>query len=74
MPLIETKPDALAKVYAHAVFDVAEATDGTSPEDLLGQLEDLLEIARDNRGFNELLASQLIDGGKRDASLLRMLK
>ncbi|MBL4810165.1 MAG: ATP synthase F1 subunit delta [Phycisphaerales bacterium] len=74
MPLIETKPDALAKVYAHAVFDVAETTDGTSPEGVLGQLEDLLEIARDNRGFNELLASRLIDSGKRDASLVRMLE
>lgn len=74
MPLIETKPDALAKVYAHAAFEVAEQTDGASPEGLLGQLEDLLEIARDNRGFNELLASQLIDTDKRDASLVRMLE
>ena len=74
MPLIETKPDALAKVYAHAVFEVAEATDGASPEGLLGQLEDLLEIARDSRGFNELLASRLIDAEKRDASLVRMLE
>ncbi|MDF1869470.1 MAG: ATP synthase F1 subunit delta [Phycisphaerales bacterium] len=74
MPLIETKPDALAKVYARAVFEVAEATEGTSPEGLLGQLEDLLEIARDSRGFNELLASRLIDGKKRDASLVRMLE
>ncbi len=73
MPLIETKPDALAKVYAHAAFDVAEATEGTSPEGLLGQLEDLLEIARDNRGFNELLASRLIESEQRDASLVRML-
>jgi len=74
MPLIETKPDALAKVYAHAAFDVAEATEETSPEVLLGQLEDLLEIARDSRGFNELLASQLIEAKQRDASLVRMLE
>ena len=74
MPLIETKPDALAKVYAHAVFEIAEQTDGNSPESLLGELEDILEIARDNRGFNELLATRLIEAKKRDASLVRMLE
>ncbi len=74
MPLIESKPDALAKVYAHAAFEIAESTDGITPEDLLGELEDLLEIARDDRGFNELLATRLIDAGKRDASLVRMLE
>ncbi|MBO6513717.1 MAG: ATP synthase F1 subunit delta [Phycisphaerales bacterium] len=74
MPLIETKPDALAKVYAHAVFEAAEQAEGTSPEVVLGQLEDLLEIARDNRSFNELLASRLIDSEKRDESLVRMLE
>ncbi|MFK7759875.1 MAG: ATP synthase F1 subunit delta [Phycisphaerales bacterium] len=74
MPLIETKPDALAKVYAHALFEVAEQTEGSSPESILGELEDILEIARDNRGFNELLATRLIEAQKRDASLVRMLE
>lgn len=70
MPLIEAEPDALAKVYARSLFEVAEK-DAGGAESILGELEDILEIARNNRDFSELLASRLIDAGKRDASLVR---
>jgi F-type H+-transporting ATPase subunit delta len=71
MPLIESEPDALAKVYARALFEAAE-TDGVGAEPVLGELEDILEMARNNREFSELLASRLIDTGKRDDSLVRI--
>lgn len=73
MPLIESKPDALAKVYAHSVFELADSSSEVNPEDLLGEIEDLLEIARNDPKFSELLASRLIDTGKRDAALVRIL-
>jgi F-type H+-transporting ATPase subunit delta len=75
MPLIEAHPDALAKVYAKSLFDIAHAEGGQSnTESVLGELEDILEIARNDNAFSELLASQLIDTTKRDASLVRIFE
>ncbi len=73
MPLIEAQPTALAKVYAKSLFELAQSQDGQqNAEEILGELEDIIEIARNDRSFNELLASRLIDSEKRDASIERM--
>lgn len=74
MPLIESRPDALAKIYARSAFELADTDPSLDPERLLGEIEDLLEIARSDPGFGELLASRLIDTGKRDAALVRILE
>lgn len=71
MPLIESEPDALAKIYARSLFDAAEK-EGVGPEAILGEIEDILEIARNDRNFSEMLSSRLIDTAKRDASLDRI--
>ncbi len=76
MPLIEAQPDALAKVYAEALFDLA-AQDGKGPEAaevVLGELEDILELARENPLFNEFLASRVLPAHKRDTSLAKILE
>lgn len=73
MPLIEAAPDALAKVYAKGLFEAAEKQAGGA-EGVLGELEDILEMARNNKDFSEVLASRLIDADKRDASLVRLFK
>lgn len=73
MPLIEAQPDALAKIYAKSIFEVAQK-DGTTAEAVLGELEDVLDIARNDKDFSELLASRLIDASKRDASLVRIFQ
>lgn len=73
MPLIEAQPSALAKVYAKSLFELAHQQGGQADtESVLGELEDIVELARSNKAFSELLASRLIDSGKRDASLERM--
>jgi len=73
MPLIEAQPSALAKVYAKSLFEVAQQHGGQdNAESILGELEDIVELARNDRAFSELLASRLIESGKRDASLERM--
>jgi len=75
MPLIEAQPDALAKVYAKSLFEIARDQGGQSnAEEILGELEDIIELARNDRGFNELLASRLIDAKERDASLVRIFE
>lgn len=73
MPLIEAAPDALAKVYAKGLFEAADKQDGGA-EAVLGELEEILEMARNNKDFSEVLASRLIDADKRDASLVRLFK
>ena len=73
MPLIEAQPSALAKVYAKSLFEVAVSNGGQeNAESILAELEDIVELARNDRAFSELLASRLIDSGKRDASIERM--
>jgi F-type H+-transporting ATPase subunit delta len=72
MPLLETAPDALAKVYARALFDAAEKSG--KAETVLGELEDILELVRSNKDMSEVMASRLVDSGKRDAFLLSTLQ
>jgi F-type H+-transporting ATPase subunit delta len=75
MPLIERQPDALANTYATSLFELALDKGGRSlVEEILGELEDLLELARADRGFNEFLASRLIAKRARAASLRTMFE
>lgn len=74
MPLIDARPDALAETYARAIFDLAEQQGGRGLiEQLLGELEDILELARENPRFGEFLASRILAKPKRDAALQRLL-
>ncbi len=70
MPLIEAQPDALSKVYADSVYDLAARDGGPEgAEGILGELEDILELARENPLFNEFLASRVLPSHKRDGAL-----
>lgn len=74
MPLIEAQPDALAEVYARSLFELAEADGGRDrAEAVLGELEDILELAREDRMFSEFLATRVIPSISRDESLVRIL-
>ncbi|HHN77940.1 MAG TPA: ATP synthase F1 subunit delta, partial [Phycisphaerales bacterium] len=75
MPLIETQPDALAEVYARSLFELAEAEGGREhAETILGELEDILELARENRMFSEFLATRVIPSVSREGSLVRIFE
>lgn len=70
MPLIEAQPDALAKVYASSLFELAQADGGRDrTEDVLGELEAVLEAARADATFNEFLASRVLPAKSREQSL-----
>lgn len=74
MPLTESKPDALAMVYARAFYELVDAQGGRDAvEAALGQLEDLLEIARGDASFNEFLASRVVASDARGESLKKIL-
>jgi ATP synthase F1 delta subunit len=73
MPLIDAPADALASIYAHSILDVAESKGGRPEiETVLGELEDILELARANPKFSEFLASRVLSADDREASLRRI--
>lgn len=75
MPLTEANPDAISKVYARSLFELAEASGGRDEaETILGELEDILEITRADSSFNEFLATRVIPKASRDASLVSILE
>ncbi len=66
----KTQPDALARVYARALFETAESAGGQDAiESTLAELEDILELAPENRTFGEFLSSQILAPKDRAASL-----
>lgn len=74
MPLVEAQPDALARVYASSLFELAEAKGGQSAaEGILGELEDILELARADARFGEFLSSRVLSDDKRSAALRSIL-
>ena len=74
MPLTEAPPDALARVYADSIFELAEKAGGQSQiEAVLGELEDILEVARSDTRFSEFLSSQILPMEARGEALKRIL-
>lgn len=75
MPLIDTPPDQVAKVYAGALFDLCGgAAEGSSAEGALDELQTVLELARADGRFGEFLASRALAVAARDAALERMFE
>lgn len=75
MPLTQTKPDAIANVYAKSLFAEAMASGGRDRvETILGQFEDLLELTRTDKTFNEFLASRVVPAAARGQVLDRALR
>lgn len=74
MPLTEAPPDALARVYADSIFELAEKAGGQSQvEEILGELEEILEVARSDARFSEFLSSQILPVEARGEALKRIL-
>ncbi|TVQ61680.1 MAG: ATP synthase F1 subunit delta [Phycisphaerales bacterium] len=75
MPLTEGPADAVANTYAKALFELAQTAGGRDQaENVLGQLEDILELARQNARFGEFLSSRLIPTERRAPALEAILK
>lgn len=75
MPLVDAQPDALARVYATSLLELAEPAGGRDlAEEILGELEDILELARADERFSEFLASRVLSHSQREDSLKKILK
>lgn len=65
-----TQTDAISKVYARSLFELADAKGGQPEiESVAGQLEDIIEITRQSPRFAEFLSSQILSSDKRRDSL-----
>jgi F-type H+-transporting ATPase subunit delta len=70
MPLHEGQPDAVARLYAASLFEVAEAKGGQSAIEAIGaQLGEVVELARADARFAEFLSSRILASKDRAASL-----
>lgn len=75
MPLSQARPDAVAQVYAKSLLELAEAEGGRDLlESCLGQLEDVLELAREDPRFSEFLSSRILPVASREASLRKIFE
>jgi F-type H+-transporting ATPase subunit delta len=75
MPLIEGPANAVAQIYARSLFELAEAKGGrANVESILGELEDILELALENPKFSEFLASRALGAGDRAKSLTKIFR
>lgn len=75
MPMIESRPDALAQNYARSLFDLASATGGQAlAEQVAIELDGVLTLAREDKQIGEFFASRVIGGSKKAPILERVLK
>ena len=73
MPLIDSPPDALSRVYAGSLFDLADQAGGKAQlEAIAGELEALVELTRAMPQLSEFFASRILGTRQREASLQKM--
>jgi F-type H+-transporting ATPase subunit delta len=70
-----TYTDALASVYARSLFELASAAGGQAKiEEVAGELEQVVDLAREQRAFREFISSPIIDRHRREKSLKRIFE
>src|SRR3954467_11671888 len=75
MPLIDSLPDAAARVYARSLFELADKKGGQSViEEVVGELEEILDLARSDAKFGEFLSSPSIGAEARSKSRGKIFK
>lgn len=73
MPLTQSLPDALARVYATSLFELAQADGGQGRiEEVLDELESIIGLAQSDFAFGEFLASRILSVDDRGESIKRI--
>ncbi|MCA9286034.1 MAG: ATP synthase F1 subunit delta [Phycisphaerales bacterium] len=67
--------DSVDRVYGRSLFELAKAAGGRAQlDEVFDELEQLLELARQNPRLGEFLRSPIIEHARREASLRRILE
>lgn len=75
MPMTETQPDAVSRVYAKSLMELASQQGGQGKiEETLGELDEIVELARGDAKFAEFLSSRSLGTDARRDSLSRIFK
>lgn len=75
MPLVESQPDALARTYAASLYELSEARAGKAGvEECLGELEEILDLARGNAKFSEFMSSRSVAAEARGRSIDKIFR
>lgn len=75
MPLSPAQPDAVARIYAQSLLQLAEQQGGAENiESIVAELGEIVEIARGDAKFAEFLASRVLPTEQRQASLKRIFE
>jgi F-type H+-transporting ATPase subunit delta len=75
MATLDRQADALARIYAHSLFDLAEVQGGQGAiEKAYVELEEILELAAGNSQFSEFLTSQILSAEQRGGSLRKIFQ
>ncbi|MEO0513179.1 MAG: ATP synthase F1 subunit delta [Planctomycetota bacterium] len=70
MPLTESNPDSLSKIYAQSLYELVSDKGGEEAiHGALEELEGVLELAREDARFSEFLASRVLAAADRAKSL-----
>ncbi|MFG0292576.1 MAG: ATP synthase F1 subunit delta [Phycisphaerales bacterium JB065] len=73
MPLFESPPEAVDKVYAKSLFELAEAEGGRERlESLAAELDEFVEVTRAEAQLSEFLSSRILATKDRAKSLSTM--
>ncbi|MBX3357154.1 MAG: ATP synthase F1 subunit delta [Phycisphaeraceae bacterium] len=73
MPMTENAPDAVSRVYATSLFELAQQQGGQARvEELLAELEDIIELTRQDPRFGEFIASRIVPAEGRAEGLRRI--
>jgi len=73
MAFINAQPDALSGVYAESLLDLAISDGGKArAESVLGQIEDVLEMARADASLADILSSRVVSSRDREAFLKKV--
>jgi F-type H+-transporting ATPase subunit delta len=73
MPLTQSPPDALARIYAVSLFELAQAEGGQARiEEVSDELESILGLAQSDFAFGEFLASRILSAEAREESLKKI--
>lgn len=74
MPLIDSAPDAVARIYAHSLLELVSPKGREAVESTQAELEDILEFARATPAFAEFLSSRIVSAEHRAASIEKIFK